>query len=83
MADIPFDKKVPTLWQIRRARHFARREAPAIPCPEVNPWVLVAGMWEIPGRQTAGACLRRLDPTSAPTRQVAATGSEETGLGQD
>ncbi len=64
MADIPFDKKFPTLWQLPRAW----REAAATLCPEVNPWVLVAGMWEMTGRQTAGACLKRLDPASAPTR---------------
>jgi len=72
VTDIPLEKRFDALCQIARAQHFAWREAVAETCPGVDPRAVVEKMWEITGRQTAAAYLKRLDPARPLAPQVAA-----------
>jgi hypothetical protein len=70
---IPLQKRFDALCQITRAQHFAWREAVAELCPGVDPAEVVGKMWEITGRQTAQAYLKRLDASRPLAPQVAAS----------
>ncbi len=69
--DEPIDKRFAVLCEIVRAQHFAWRQAAAELCPEVDPAEVVHRMWDLTGRQTAAAYLRRLDPAEPLAPQVA------------
>ena len=67
------EAKFAALCQIARAQHFAWREAVEELCPGVDPAAVVRRMWEITGRQTARAYLKRLDRASPLAPQVASS----------
>jgi len=69
--DIPLEKRFKVLCDIVRAQHFAWREAALSLAPELDPVELTNRMWELTGRQTAQAYLKRLDPHQPLARQVA------------
>jgi hypothetical protein len=65
------ERRFSTLCQIVRAQHFAWREAVRDLCPSVDPADLVARMWQVTGRQTARAYLKRVDPSAPLAPQIA------------
>ncbi len=69
--DIPIEKRFKVLCEIVRAQHFAWREAALVMAPGVDPEELGNKMWEITGKQTAGAYLKRLDREKPLAVQVA------------
>ena len=71
MTDIPIEKKFEILCAITRATYFAWREAATTLCPQVKPQDFVNKFWEITGRDTAKAYLKRLDVNKPLPRQVA------------
>jgi hypothetical protein len=73
MTDTSVEQRFRVLCQIVRAQHFAWREAVAELCPGVDPATVATRMWEITGRETAHAYLKRIDPSQPLARQVAAS----------
>ena len=73
MTDTSVEQRFRVLCQIVRAQHFAWREAVAELCPGVDPATVATRMWEITGRETARAYLKRIDPSQPLARQVAAS----------
>jgi hypothetical protein len=71
MTEIPIAKRFEVLCRIDRAQHFAWRDAVQELFPEVDPATVVHKMWEVSGRYTAAAYLKRLDPSRALPAQVA------------
>lgn len=71
MTGIPLQKRFDALCQITRAQHFAWREAVRETCPDADPRAVVERMWEITGRQTAQAYLKRIDAARPLAPQVA------------
>jgi hypothetical protein len=71
MAELAAEKRFAVLCQIARAQHFAWREAVAQLCPGIDARAVAERMWEITGRDTAQAYLRRIDPARPLPRQVA------------
>jgi hypothetical protein len=71
VADVPIEKKFAVLCEIVRAQHFAWRRAVEELCPEVDAVAVVTRMWEITGRQTAAAYLKRVDPEAPLAPQLA------------
>jgi len=73
MSEVPLHQRFDALCQIVRAQHFAWREAVRELCPGTDTRAVVLKMWEITGRQTAQAYLKRLDRTRPLAPQVAAS----------
>lgn len=73
MSQIPLEKRFTVLCEIVRAQHFAWREAVSTLCPGIDPRTVVERMWEITGRESARAYLRRLDSSQPLAPQVAAS----------
>ncbi|MHC4549394.1 MAG: hypothetical protein ACYTEZ_11520 [Planctomycetota bacterium] len=73
MEDASAEQKFAVLCAIVRAQHFAWRDAVAVLCPKVDPAAVVDKMWEITGRETARAYLKRIDPARPLAPQVAAS----------
>jgi len=71
--DLPAEEKFRILVEITRASHFAWREAALRCCPGLDARRLVNEMWEITGRQTALAYLKRLDASRNLPEQLAAS----------
>jgi len=71
MERTPVEKRFAVLCEIVRAQHFAWREAVAELCPGIDPAAVADRMWEITGRQTAAAYLKRIDPSRPLAPQVA------------
>ena len=71
MEGTPVEKRFAILCGIVRAQHFAWREAVGESCPGVDPAAVANRMWEITGRQTATAYLKRIDPARPLAIQVA------------
>jgi hypothetical protein len=69
--DVPVEERFRVLCEITRAQHFAWREAALALAPELDPVALTNKMWEITGRQTARAYLKRLDPDRPLALQIA------------
>jgi hypothetical protein len=69
--DVPVEERFRVLCEITRAQHFAWREAALALAPQLDPVALTKKMWEITGRQTAKAYLKRLDPEQPLAPQVA------------
>jgi hypothetical protein len=67
----PVEKRFAVLAQIARAQHFAWRQAVLDCCPDADVVAVTARMWELTGRETAHAYLRRIDPTQPLAPQVA------------
>ena len=72
MSDIPIEKRFKALVEITRAQHFAWREAVKQLFPEARTEDVVYRMWEVTGRETAQAYLKRLDRARPLAPQVAA-----------
>lgn len=70
-ADFTAVAKFRALCGIVRAQHFAWREAVRRRFPRSDPAALVDAMWEITGRRTAEAYLKRIDPARPLAPQVA------------
>ena len=73
MTDTPMEQRFRVLCQIVRAQHFAWREAVAELCPGIDPAAVASRMWEITGRETAHAYLKRIDASQPLARQVASS----------
>jgi hypothetical protein len=73
MAEIPVDKKFAVLTEIARAQHFAWHQAVQELFPGADMAAVVNRMWEITGRETAKAYLKRLDRSKPLAPQVAAS----------
>ena len=71
MKDISVKKKFQVLCEIVRAQHFAWYEAVSEMCPDVDPAEVAARMWEVTGKETARAYLKRIDPSLPLAAQVA------------
>ncbi|MFQ5654318.1 MAG: hypothetical protein ACE5GW_06270 [Planctomycetota bacterium] len=71
MSDDSAEKRFSILSRICRAQHFAWREAVANRFPDADPSETVHKMWEITGRDTADAYLKRLDSSAPLAPQVA------------
>ncbi len=61
MAETTISKRFAVLSEITRAQHFAWREAVAELVPELDPRDVVLRMWELTGRDTAKAFVKRID----------------------
>ncbi len=73
MSEIPLQKKFAVLSEITRAQHFAWHAAVAELCPDVDVAAVTNRMWEITGKQTAAAYLKRLDKDAPLAPQIAAS----------
>ncbi|MBI4568049.1 MAG: hypothetical protein HY719_06590 [Planctomycetes bacterium] len=73
MADVPLKQRFAALCQITRAQHFLWRQAVREVCPGVDPSAVVSRMWEVTGRDTAGAYLKRVDRAKPLAAQIAAS----------
>lgn len=71
--DMPWDKKFNILSQINRLAHFEWREAALALNPGLDPRDLVLKYWEIVGRDTGRAYLRKLDRTKPIAPQIASS----------
>jgi len=71
VSDPALEKKFAVLCGIVRGQHFAWREAFVKLAPQVDPQAAVKLMWEITGRDTAAAYLKRIDPAEPLPAQVA------------
>lgn len=69
--DPSLDQRFKVLCEITRAQHFAWREAALSLAPDLDPLELVLKMWQITGKQTAEAYLKRIDTTKPLASQVA------------
>ena len=71
MAVPPVEKRFQTLCQITRAQHFAWREALVRSCPDADVVAVTGRMWEVAGRDTAQAYVKRIDRARPLAAQVA------------
>ncbi len=71
MSEIPLHKKFAVLCEITRAQHFAWHAAVAELCPDVAVAAVTDRMWELTGKQTAAAYLKRLDKDAPLSPQIA------------
>jgi hypothetical protein len=70
---IPYEKMFDILSHINRMAHFEWREAALALCPGLEPEKLVLKYWEIVGRDTGRAYLRRIDREKPVAPQIAAS----------
>lgn len=71
--EMPCEKKFNILSQINRLAHFEWREAALALCPDLEPKELVLKYWELVGRDTGKAYLRRIDRDKPIAPQVASS----------
>jgi len=71
--EIPSEKMFNILSQINRLAHFEWREAALTLRPDLDPKELVLKYWEIVGRDTGQAYLRRIDRGKPIAPQIAAS----------
>jgi len=71
--EMSWDKKFNILSHINRLAHFEWREAALALCPDLDSRELVLKYWEIVGRDTGKAYLRRIDRTKPIAPQIASS----------
>ncbi len=69
--NVSIETQFKVLCEIVRAQHFAWRQAAVELAPGLDPRDLVERMWKITGVQTAGAYLKRIDPSRPLAVQIA------------